>query len=137
MKLKPYLSMEGRADEAIAFYREALGAEVLMLMRFKESPEPSPPGAMPPGSEDKVMHATLRIGEVELLLSDGHCSGQPTFQGVSLALTSPDAAEARRRFDALAEGGKVRMPFGPTFFSPAFGVVADRFGVGWMVMTEG
>ena len=98
MKIKPYLFFEGRADEAIAFYREALGAEVLMLMRFKESPEPSPPGAMPPGSEDKVMHATLRIGEVELLLSDGHCSGQPTFQGVSLALQ----AQTQPKLDAAS-----------------------------------
>ena len=137
MRVQPYLFLEGRAEAAIGFYREVLGAEVLMLLRFGEAPEPPPPGAVPPGSEDKVMHCSLRIGESLIMLSDGGCGGAPAIQGVSLSLTVPDAAEAERLFALLAEGGQVQMPMGPTFFAARFGAVADRFGVSWMVVTEG
>jgi PhnB protein len=134
MKLEPYLFFDGRCEEAIEFYRKALGAEVTMLMRFKDSPEPAQPGMVPPGSEDKVMHASLRIGETTVMASDGHCAGKPSFQGFSLSVSAKDEAEAKRLFNALADGGQVRMPLGKTFFSPAFGMVADRFGVAWMVL---
>jgi PhnB protein len=134
MKIEPYLFFDGRCEEAIEFYRKALGAEVTMLMRFKDSPEPAQPGMVPPGSENKVMHANLRIGEMNVMASDGHCAGKPSFQGFSLSLQVKDEAEAKRLFDALADGGQVRAPLGKTFFSPAFGMVADRFGVGWMVI---
>lgn len=131
MPIQPYLFFEGRCDEAIAFYRTALGAELTMLMRYKDSPEP---GARPPGvAEDKVMHASLRIGEATLLLSDGECSGQPSFRGFSLSLTVRDDAEAERLFAAVAEGGQVRMPLTRTFFASRFGMAADRFGVPWMI----
>lgn len=130
MQVKPYLFFDGRCDEAIEFYRAALGAEVLMLMRFKESPEPS---AVAPGSENKVMHATMRIGDTLLQASDGRCQGQAVFQGFSLALTVSDDAQAERLFAALADGGQVQMPLAKTFFSTRFGMVADRFGVSWMV----
>jgi PhnB protein len=130
MQIQTYLFFEGRCDEAIAFYQSALGAEVTMLMRFKEGPEP---GMVPPGSEDKVMHAAVRIGDTMVLASDGRCLGQPTFQGFALSLTAADAAEAERLFAALGEGGTVQMPLAETFFSPRFGMVADRFGVPWMV----
>ena len=133
MHTEPYLFFDGRCEEAIAFYRRALGAEVTMLMRFKDSPEPPPPGTTPPGSGDKVMHASLRIGDTAVLLSDGRCQGRPDFQGFALSLTVRDEAEAERAFGALAEGGQVHMPLGKTFFSPRFGMVADRFGVSWMV----
>ena len=133
MQVKPYLSFDGRCEEAIRFYQEALGAEVLMLMRFKEAPEPPPPGAVAPGSDDKVMHASLKIGDSEVMLSDGGCRGDSEFRGFSLALSPKDAAEADRLFAALAEGGQVQMPLAATFFSPRFGMVADRFGVNWMV----
>lgn len=103
-------------------------------MRFNESPDPPPPGMVPPGSENKVMHAAFRIGDATVMASDGRCSGQPRFGGVSLSLSVPDEAAADRFFAALAEGGQVRMPLGKTFFSPRFGVVADRFGVSWMVI---
>ena len=136
MQIQPYLIFEGRCEEAIEFYRRALGAEVQMLLRYKESPDPMPPGMIPPGAEDKVMHASLTIGGATILASDGRCGGQPDFKGVSLSLTAPDAAAAERLFSALAEGGQVRMPLGPTFFSPKFGMVADRFGVSWMVIAE-
>jgi PhnB protein len=136
MTIKPYLFFDGRAEEAIAFYREVLGAEVLMLMRFKECPDPPPPGATAPGAENKVMHASLKIGDAELMLSDGNCGGQPDFRGMALALSAKDAGEAQRLFTALGAGGQVQMPFGPTFFSPGFGIVADRFGVSWMLVTE-
>lgn len=131
MQVQPYLFFDGRAEEAIEFYRKALGAKVDMLMRFKESPDPMPGGA-PPG--DKVMHASLRIGETTVMASDGNCAGRPAFQGFSLALNAANEAEAKRLFAALGEGGQVQQPLIKTFFSPAFGMVADRFGVGWMVV---
>lgn len=133
MSIQPYLFFEGRCEEALEFYRGALGAEVTMLMRNKEAPEQPPPGMLPPGSENKVMHATFRVGDATVMASDGGCSGKPAFNGFSLSLTVRDEAEAKRRFDALAAGGQVRMPLGKTFFSPSFGMVVDRFGVGWMV----
>ena len=131
MQVQPYLNFDGRCEEALDFYRGALGAEVTMLMRFKESPEP---GMVSPGSEDKVLHASFRVGEATVMASDGRCKGQPSFQGISLALTAPDDAEAERRFAALAYGGQVQMPLTKTFFSSRFGMVADRFGVSWMVL---
>jgi PhnB protein len=134
MLVQPYLFFEGRCEEALDFYRRALGAEVTMLMRFKEAPEQPPPGAVPPGSENKVMHAAFRIGETTVMASDGHCQQKASFQGFSLSISVDDEATADRLFAALADGGQVRMPLGKTFFSPKFGMVADRFGVGWMVI---
>lgn len=133
MQVQPYLFFEGRCEEALDFYRQVLDAQVDMLMRFKESPEAPPPGAVAPGSEDKVMHASFRVGDSTLMASDGGCSGSPGFQGITLSLNLADAAEAERRFAALAEGGEVQMPLGATFWSPAFGMLVDRFGVSWMV----
>jgi PhnB protein len=134
MPIQPYLFFEGRCEEAIEFYRSALGAKVEMLMRYKDSPEPPPPGMLPPGSENKVMHAALSVGDAAFMASDGHCQGRPGFQGFSLSLSAKDEAEAKRVFDALGAGGEVRMPLGKTFFSPCFGMLADRFGVGWMII---
>ena len=133
MPIETYLSFEGRCEEAIEFYRKALGAQVAMLMRYKESPEPPPPGKRPPGYENKIMHASLRIGDGTLMASDGMAQGQPRFQGFSLSLTAPDQAKANQFFAALSEGGQVQMPLTKTFWSPLFGMVTDRFGVGWMV----
>jgi PhnB protein len=134
MQVQPYLFFDGRCEEAIEFYRKALGADVNMLMRFKDSPEPPRPGMVPPGSENKVMHASLRIGATTVMASDGRCSGQPSFQGFSLSLTLPDDVEAERAFAALADGGQVQSPLAKTFFSSRFGMVADRFGVSWMIL---
>jgi PhnB protein len=134
--LQTYLFFDGRCEEAIEFYRRALGAEVLMMMRFKDSPEPPQPGACAPGSENKVMHASLRIGEMTLMASDGRCSGKPSFQGFSLSINVATAAEAEQRFAVLADGGQVQMPLAKTFFSPRFGMVIDRFGVPWMVLVR-
>ncbi|HEV2265289.1 MAG TPA: VOC family protein [Stellaceae bacterium] len=133
MQLQPYLFFDGRCDEALAFYKKAVGAEVTMLMRFKDNPEPTP-GMTPPGAENKVMHAHVRIGDTEIMASDGQCQGKPNFQGFALSLNAKNEAEAKRLFDALADGGQVQMPLGKTFFSPSFGMVADRFGVSWMVV---
>jgi PhnB protein len=133
MQVQPYLFFEGRCEEALEFYRQALDAQVEMLMRFRDSPEAPPPGAVAPGSEDKVMHASFRVGDTTLMASDGGCSGRSGFQGISLSLNLADVADAERRFAALAEGGEVQMPLGATFWSPAFGMVVDRFGVSWMV----
>jgi len=130
MLIQPYLFFDGRCEEAINFYRGALGAEVTMLVRFKDSPEPA---QNPPGNENKVMHASIRIGDSTVLASDGDCQGKPSFQGFSLSLTAANEAEAKRLFGALAEGGQVQMPLAKTFFSPSFGMVADKFGVAWMV----
>jgi PhnB protein len=133
MQVQPYLFFEGRAEEAIEFYRKTLGAEVLMLMRYKDSPEPQPKGAnTPPG--DKVMHSCLRIGDTEVMASDGFAQGKPNFQGFALSLNARDDAQARRWFEALADGGQVRQPLIKTFFSSSFGMVADRFGLMWMVI---
>jgi PhnB protein len=134
MKIQPYLFFEGRCEEAIELYRSALGAEVTMLMRYKDSPEPPNEEMCPPGNEDKVMHSSFRIGDTEVMASDGMSSGKPHFQGVSLSLTLPDEATADRIFAELGEGGQVQMPLTQTFFSPRFGMVADRFGVSWMIM---
>jgi PhnB protein len=134
MKVEPYLFFEGRCEEALEFYRKRLGAEVTMLMRIKESPEPAPPGSYPPGSENKVMHASFRVGETTVMASDGRCAGKPSFQGFSLCITVPDEAAAGRLFDALGDGGQVQMPLVKTFFAPRFGMVADRFGVSWMII---
>jgi PhnB protein len=134
MQLQPYLFFDGRCDEAIEFYRHTLGAEVTMLLRFKDSPEPHEDGMIPPGAEDKVMHASLRIGDATVMASDGRCLGKPSFQGFALSLSVANEAEADRLFTALAEGGQVQMPLAKTFFSPRFGMLADRFGVSWMIV---
>lgn len=136
MQVQPYLQFDGRCEEAINFYKAALGAEVLMLMRFKESPEPPPPGALAPGSENKVMHAALKIGESKVNLSDGHCMGQAKFDGFSLTIVVNNDQQAAKAFNALADGGKIGMPLTKTFFSSSFGMVNDRFGVSWMVYVE-
>jgi len=137
MQIQSYLFFDGRCEEAIEYYRKALGAEVTMLLRYQDSPEPPQPGMVPPGSGNKVMHSSFRIGETTVMASDGHCQGKPSFQGFSLSLTVPNEAEADRKFAALADGGQVRMPLARTFFSPRFGMVADRFGVSWMVIVPG
>ena len=131
MQVEPYLFFEGRCDEALDFYSRALGAEVTALLRYKESPDPD---MCQPGFEDKVMHRTVRIGDNTVMVSDGMCSGQLAFQGFSLSLSLTDKAEAERLFTALSDGGQVQMPLAETFFSPLFGMVADRFGVSWMVV---
>ena len=134
MQVQPYLFFDGRCEEAVEFYKKTLGAKVEMLMRFKDSPEPAQPGMVPPGAENKVMHSSFRIGDTMVMASDGRCMGKPSFQGFSLSLTVPNEAEAERLFAALGDGGQVQMPLAKTFFSPRFGMVADRFGVSWMVI---
>jgi PhnB protein len=129
MQVQPYLFFDGRCDEAVEFYRKAVGAKVEMLMRFKDSPDPTMAHADP----DKVMHASLQIGGSTVLASDGRCQGQPSFHGFALSLTAADDAEAKRLFEALADGGQVQLPLTKTFFASSFGMLADRFGVGWMI----
>jgi PhnB protein len=140
MHVQSYLFFEGRCEEALEFYRAKLGAEVTMLMRFKDGPQPEPGAEMcggmsgPPPAEDNVMHAEFRIGDTTLMASDGMAREPASFRGFSLSLTVADEADAKRKFAALGEGGQVQMPLGPTFFSPCFGMVQDRFGVSWMVI---
>jgi PhnB protein len=132
--VQPYLFFDGRCEEALEYYRKTVGAEIEMLMRFKDSPEPPQTGACAPGSGDKVMHASFRIGETMLMASDGRCQGKPSFQGFSLSLTVPTEAEADKVFSALSDGGQVQMPLTKTFFSKRFGMLIDRFGVCWMIL---
>ena len=133
--VQPYLYFGGRCEEALEFYHTALGAQVEFLMHHKDSPDAHPPGLLAPGFEEKVMHATFRIGETTLMGSDG-CGESPKFNGFSLSLALPTEAEADRAFAALADGGQVQMPMGQTFWSPRFGMLTDRFGIGWMVTVK-
>ena len=135
MHLSPYLNLDGRAEEAIKFYQKALDAKVEMMMRFKENPKPEV-GMMPPGAGNKIMHANLQIGPHNLMLSDGQCTGKSTFTGVSLSLTVKSDAKAEKLFKALGTGGHVTMPMIATFYASRFGMVADKFGVHWMVLTN-
>jgi PhnB protein len=132
MRVEPYLDFEGRCEEALEFYKKAVGAEVTMMMRFGEAPDKS---MISPGSEKKVMHAAMKIGESQVMASDGWNKGKASFEGVSLALTAKDDAEAKRFFDALSKGGEVKMPLTKTFFASSFGMLADKFGVSWMLTT--
>lgn len=131
MQVQPYLDFDGRCDEALEFYKKAVGAKVGMLMRFKEAPDKS---MISPGSEEKVMHSSVQVGDSTVLMSDGRCTGNPNFHGIALTISAKTEAEADKLFNGLAEGGKVTMPLAKTFFSPKFGMVADKFGVGWMVL---
>lgn len=132
MIIEPYLFLNGRAEEAMAFYERALGARIEVQMRFRESPDPIPEGRLPAGFEDKIMHASLAIGRARLMLSDGGCMDGPTPGGFALSLQCENDAQAHQVFEALAQGGRIDMPIGPTFWSPCFGMVTDRFGVQWM-----
>jgi PhnB protein len=133
MQTQVYLFFDGRCDEALEFYKKNLGAEVEMLMRFKDAPEQKD-GSCTPGNEDKVMHSCFKLGDWRVMASDGRCEGKPNFQGFALSLSVKDEADADRVFSALGQGGQVQMPLTKTFFSPKFGMVADKFGVGWMVL---
>jgi PhnB protein len=131
MHVQPYLNFDGRCDEALEFYKKALGAKVGMLMRFKDAPEKS---MITPGSENKVMHSQVQVGDTTVLMSDGRCTGEANFHGIALALSVDSEAEADKIFAGLADGGQVQMPLGKTFFSPRFGMLSDKFGVGWMII---
>ncbi|MFO0903659.1 MAG: YciI family protein [Pirellulales bacterium] len=133
--LQPYLFYGGRCEEALEFYKRGLGATVTMMMTFRESPAPPPPGMLAPGFEDKIMHASVQIGETQFMASDG-CDAGKGFEGFRLALQFADETAARKAFDALAQGGKIDMPLTPTFWSPCYGMVTDPFGLGWMVMVS-
>jgi len=131
MHVQPYLNFDGRCDEALEFYKKAIGAKVGMLMRFKDAPDPS---MITPGSANKVMHSQVQLGDSTVLMSDGRCTGQANFHGIALSITASSEAEADRIFAGLADGGQVQMPLGKTFFSPRFGMLSDKFGVGWMIL---
>ena len=131
MPVQPYLFFEGRTEEALEFYKKAIGAQVLMMMRNKEAPEQNPQFKVP---GEKVMHACFQVGDSQIMASDGMCGGKANFSGFSLSLPARDAADAKAKFAALAEGGQVKMPLSETFFAQSFGMVTDKFGVGWMVI---
>jgi PhnB protein len=131
MNVEPYLFFEGRTEEALEFYKQKLGAKIEAVMRYKDNPEPQ---YNPPNSANKVMHALFRIGDTKVMASDGNCAGKASFQGFALTINAENPVEAKQRFDALAEGGQVQMPLNETFFAKSFGMVADRFGMSWMVI---
>jgi PhnB protein len=131
MNVQPYLSFEGRAQEAIDFYKSALGAQVEAVMHFKDAP-PDMQANMP--NKDKVMHSAFKVGDTTIMATDGQCSGKSEFSGITLTIQAGSDAEAEKLFNALAQGGKVNMPMSETFFATRFGMVADKFGVGWMVL---
>jgi PhnB protein len=131
MIVQSYLFFEGRCEEALEFYKKALGAEVTAMMRYSDSPDPE---SCAPGMENKIMHANFSVGETQLMASDGMCNGSPKFAGVSLSITAKDAADAERLFSALSDGGQVQLAMHKTFFAERFGMVADRFGVPWMLI---
>ena len=137
MQVQPYLFFEGRCEEAISFYKTALNAQVTMMMRYKENPEPQQRNGGAPLSGEAIMHASFKIGQTEVMASDGMASGKPEFKGITLSVNPANEAEATSIFHALSEGGKVQMPLTKTFYSPCFGMVADRFGVSWMVVVPG
>lgn len=130
MQLQAYLCFNGQCDEAITFYCEAVGADVVMKSYFKDMPDSE---MCPSGAQDKVMHATLKIGESVMMVSDGCGADGPSFEGFSMSLSLTDEGEAGRLFDALGAGGEVQMPLAKTFWSPCFGMVKDRFGLSWMI----
>jgi PhnB protein len=134
MQVQPYLFFDGRCEEALDFYKSAIGAKVEMMMRFKDNPDSKNSPMCSPGSEDKIMHSCFKVGDTAVMGSDGHSKGNPEFKGFSLSITANNEAEADKMFNALAAGGHVQMPMGKTFFSPRFGMVADKFGIGWMVL---
>jgi PhnB protein len=136
MQVQPYVFFNGRAAEAAEFYRKAVGAEVQMMVRFRDNPDPQMKANIAPGTEDKVMHMQLRIGETAILCSDGRCTGKTQFEGFALSLTVPDEAAADKMFQGLVDGGQVQMPLTKTFFSPRFGMLSDRFGLTWMVYVK-
>jgi len=133
--VEAYLFFNGNCEEAVAFYQKAIGAEVTEKIRFSESPDPAPRGVVPEGFENKIMHCRFRVGNTSIMASDGCKVGSPTFEGFSLTITVMDEADADRVFNALAEGGRVAMPPGKTFWSPRFGMLTDQFGVQWMINT--
>jgi PhnB protein len=132
--VQSYLVFNGRCEEAVAFYRKAIGAEVEVMMRFKDSPEPHPSDRLPPGFENKIMHTSFRVGRTTLMASDGCSAGKTSFEGFSLCLTVNSETEADQVFAALSDGGKATMPLARTFWSPRFGMVKDRFGLNWMII---
>ena len=132
MQVEPHLNFDGRCEEALEFYKKALDAKVGVLMRFKDAPDQS---MITPGSENKVMHSQIQVGDATLFMSDGRCTGNTNFHGIALAVSVKSEAEAEKTFAGLADGGQVQMPLGKTFFSPRFGMLSDKFGVGWMIVT--
>jgi PhnB protein len=136
VKVEPYLSFEGRCEEALEFYKTAVGAKLEFMMRYKEAPDKPPEGMVAPGSENKIMHCSFLIGDSRIMATDGGCTGGGKFEGISLALSSKTTAETEKSFNALAQGGQLQMPLGKTFFSPSFGMLVDKFGISWMIVTE-
>lgn len=136
MFVQPYLFFNGRCEEALKFYGQVLGAEVTMMMRFGESPDPQTKANMAPGTEDKIMHANVRIRDTQIMVSDGRCAGTSQFYGFALTLNAKDAADAEKLYTTLGEGGTPHAPLTETFFADKFGMMTDKFGVLWMILAE-
>lgn len=133
MFVQSYLDFDGRCEEALKFYQKALGAKLGTVLRFKDHEEAC---KAHPGNEEKIMHSEFTIGDSLLMATDGYNKGQPKFDGVSLSISTASDAETKKVFDALADGGKALMPLAKTFFASSFGMLTDKFGVSWMVITN-
>jgi len=136
MQTQIYLFFNGRTEEALEFYKKTLGVEVEMMMRFKDAPGPKDPNCQPPNNPNGVMHSSFKLGDQRVMASDGNGGGKADFKGFALSLAVKDGGEADRVFTALSDGGQVQQPLIQTFFSPKFGMVQDKFGVGWMVLVN-
>ena len=137
MQVQPYIYFDGRCEEAVNFYRTALNAEVTMMIRFKENPEAQANHMGGKELDEKIMHASFKVGQTDVMASDGYAKGKPEFKGISLSVSTATEAEAKKIFSALSDGGTVTMPLSKTFYSPCFGMVTDKFGVSWMVIVPG
>jgi PhnB protein len=128
----PYLTFDGTARQALAFYAEVLGGKVEFSQSFGESPTKD---SVPKEFHDRLMHASLSLPDGKLMASDAGpwAPYEGKMQSCALSLHFPDAAEGKRIFDALGAGGTVTMPFEKTFWADGFGMLTDRFGVAWMV----
>jgi PhnB protein len=135
MQIDPYLNFNGNCEEAFHFYEKALGGKIEMLLKYNQAPAGG--GPTPPGFENKVMHVRLSVGQQIIMASDAPPGHFSPMQGFNVSLMFDDKAQAERVFNALADKGKVMMPFAQTFWAEGFGMLTDRFGTPWMVNCPG
>ena len=133
MLVNPYLMFNGNCAEALKFYEKALGAKIEFSMPFEGSPAAD---TVPPDWANKILHATILVGDTKVMASDAPPGHYHQPQGISVSLSLDDPAKGEEIFNALAENGQVQMPYQPTFWAAGFGMCTDRFGIPWMVNAE-
>lgn len=130
MHFSPYLNFDGHCKEAIEFYAELLGGEIVFMSTFAEAPDDED---ISPGLKDKIMHAQLKIGDQVIMASDASPENYAIPQGIHITIGVDTPEEAERIYEALSEGGSVQMPLEETFWAKRFAMFSDRFGIPWMV----